>query len=104
MSPLRLNSIFRFFFWFCLLAFPANGRYLPSVIHAQNVGTKVVKANQTDRGCTNVDPLEHIERRAQVVSQGGADHIAVGKDGHGLPRMSNPDLLKRGDDPILHFP
>ena len=55
-------------------------------------------------GCgADLNALEQIERRAQIIGQTGAQHIAVGKNGDRLALVLCADALEGGDDPILHL-
>jgi len=62
-----------------------------------------MEGDDADRCGADLDALEEIERRAQIVRQAGAQDIAVGIDGNDFTCVLCADALQGCNDAVLHL-
>ena len=63
----------------------------------------MVEGDEADRSGADLDTLEEIERRSQIVGHAGAQDVAVGEGGNDLAGVLRADALQGRDDTVLHL-
>jgi len=62
-----------------------------------------MEGDEADRSGADLDALEEVERRAEIVGHAGAQDVAVGEEGDDLARVLCADALQGRDDTVLHL-